>query len=172
MYIGHGHLCVPVFVCLSRTTFLHCCMYPDVTLVKGRGCPLVVHHLVDFQPMHGFHCCDNIHIHIQYYGPTLQCKRVSYWSTLVLFWQLPVKFSKALLECEMLASFLVLALWLVPIIRACWRACGHSTVLRHSPLWSRQPQMVIVVIVTCGPCGVQCCGSRKVHVCFVAGRSQ
>jgi len=42
MYCGHG--CLSLCVVLSRTAFLHYCMYLDVTLGNGRGCPLVVHY--------------------------------------------------------------------------------------------------------------------------------
>ena len=49
-----------VSVYLSIAAFPHQCMDPDVTWANGRGCPLVVHIWADFQPVHGFHCYDNI----------------------------------------------------------------------------------------------------------------
>ena len=60
MYIGHGRLCVCVSVSLSLAVVPHYCSDPDVTWGNGRGCPLVVHHWVDLQSVHGFRCYDNI----------------------------------------------------------------------------------------------------------------
>jgi len=44
MYIGHGHLCMCLSVCLSLGAFAHNCTDPDVGSENGRGCPLVVHY--------------------------------------------------------------------------------------------------------------------------------
>jgi len=57
MYIGHGHLCV----CLFLAAFLHC-IDSVVTWRNGRGCPLVVQYWVDLQSLHGFCCYDNVHV--------------------------------------------------------------------------------------------------------------
>jgi len=65
MYIGHARLCV----CLSLAAFPHYCMDPDVSWGDGRGRPLIVHHWVDLQSVHGFCCYDNI-------APNAKCQRV------------------------------------------------------------------------------------------------
>jgi len=62
MYIGHGHLCVCLSVCLSLTAFPHYCTDPDVTWGNITGCPLVVCCWADLQSVHGFRCYDNIHV--------------------------------------------------------------------------------------------------------------
>ena len=54
-------------VCLSDCPsphFPHYCTDPDVTWGNGRGCPLVLHCWADLQSLHGFHCYDNIHVHV------------------------------------------------------------------------------------------------------------
>ena len=56
MYTGHGRLCI----CLSLTTFRHCCMDLDVSCGNGRGYPVVVHYWADLQLVQSFHCYDNI----------------------------------------------------------------------------------------------------------------
>ena len=61
MYICHGRLSVCVSDCLSLAAFPHYSMDPDVTWGNGPGCPLVPHYWADFQSVHGFRCCDNIH---------------------------------------------------------------------------------------------------------------
>jgi len=71
MYCGHARLsvCVCLSVCVSvcLSVYLsaaaacpHYCTDPDVTLVSGRGCPLVVHYWADLQSVHGLRCCGNI----------------------------------------------------------------------------------------------------------------
>ena len=47
-------------VCLSTAACLQYCMDPDVTWRSGRGCPVVVHCLVDLQSVHGLCCYGNI----------------------------------------------------------------------------------------------------------------
>jgi len=49
-----------VSVCLSAAACPHYCTDPDVTWGSGRGCPLVVHDLADFQSVHGLRCYGNI----------------------------------------------------------------------------------------------------------------
>jgi len=48
-------------ICLSLAAFPHYCTDPDVTRGNGRGCPLVLHHCADLQPVHEFRCCYNTH---------------------------------------------------------------------------------------------------------------
>ena len=56
MYCGHMRLCV----CLSAAVRPHYCMDPDVTLGRGRGCPLVVDYWADLQSGHELGCYGNI----------------------------------------------------------------------------------------------------------------
>jgi len=58
MYVGHGRLCVCVFL----AAFPQYCTDPDVTWENGRGCPLVVHYLADLQSVHECRCYDNIQV--------------------------------------------------------------------------------------------------------------
>ena len=64
IYCGHARLCVCLCVCvsacLSAAVRPHYCTDPDVTWVRGRGCPLVVHYWADLQSVHGLRCCGNI----------------------------------------------------------------------------------------------------------------
>jgi len=53
MYIGHGRLCVCLFLAHYYTD-------PDVTWGNGRRCPLVVHYCADLQSVNGFRCYDSI----------------------------------------------------------------------------------------------------------------
>jgi len=53
-------VCVCLSVCLSAAVRSHCCTDPDVTLGRGRGCPLVVYYSVDLQSVHGLRCYGNI----------------------------------------------------------------------------------------------------------------
>jgi len=61
MYIGHGRLCIYVSVLRRIPTLLH---GPGCNLGNGRAgrCPLVVHYWADLQSVHGFRCCNNIHV--------------------------------------------------------------------------------------------------------------
>jgi len=58
MYSGHGRLCV----CLFLAAFPHYSTDLYVTWGNGKECRLVVHYWAYFQSVHGFRCCDNIHI--------------------------------------------------------------------------------------------------------------
>jgi len=60
MNIGHGRLCVCLWVCLYvLVVFPHYFTDPDVIWGNGSGCPLVVHYWEDLQSVHGFFCYDN-----------------------------------------------------------------------------------------------------------------
>jgi len=59
MHIGHTRLCVCVCVCLSLAAFPHYCTDPNVTWENDTGCPLVMHHWADLQPVHEFRCYDD-----------------------------------------------------------------------------------------------------------------
>jgi len=97
MYIAHDRLCVCVCACLSRAAFLHYCMGLNVTLGNGRVCPLVVHYWADSQLVHGFRCHGNRCVCTVLYNTVgRRCNANVYRSTLMLYGQLPVKFSKAL----------------------------------------------------------------------------
>ena len=65
MYIGHGYLCVCVFLAV----FPHYCTDPDVRWGNGKGCHLVVHYWADLQSVQRFHCYDNI-------AQNAKCQRV------------------------------------------------------------------------------------------------
>ena len=56
MYIGHGRLCVYLYVLRRILTLLY---RPGCTL---GGCPLAVHYWADLQLRYGFRCYDNIHM--------------------------------------------------------------------------------------------------------------
>jgi len=57
MYCGHPRLCVCLSVRGRMPTLLHELI---CNLGSGRGCPLVVHYLVDLQSGHGLCCYGNI----------------------------------------------------------------------------------------------------------------
>jgi len=66
VYIGHGRLCVRLFL----AAFSHYCTDPDVyKLGEWYGCPIVVHYWADLQLAHEFRCYDNI-------APKARCQRV------------------------------------------------------------------------------------------------
>jgi len=79
MYIGHGRLCVCLFVCLSLAAFPHYCTDPDITWGNGRRCRLVVHYWADLQSVHRFCCYDNI-------APNTKCLQVLVLALCLIDW--------------------------------------------------------------------------------------
>ena len=69
MYIGHGRLCVYVFVCLSLTAFPQYCTDMDVTWGMVGVPYIVVYYWAGLQSVHGFRCYDNI-------APNAKCQRM------------------------------------------------------------------------------------------------
>ena len=120
MYIGHCCL----FVCLSLAAFLHNCTDPGITLGNGTL-------------FSGFAIGDRVsflwqHMYV-YCSVGQQCNANGYWSTLMLFGQLPVKFNKNLPEREMLASACACSInWFFCFVfmhyeRLCCIVAGHHT---------------------------------------------
>jgi len=82
MYIGHGRLCV----CLFLTAFPH---GPGCNLGDGGSAVfVVVHYWADLQSVHGFGCYDNI-------APNAKCQRV-----LVLALRLVIIITSLQVGCE------------------------------------------------------------------------
>jgi len=74
-------VCVCLSIYLSLAAFPHYCTDPDLTWRNGRECRVVVHCLADLQSVHGFRCCDNMHICKPYplqmrIAPSAKCQRV------------------------------------------------------------------------------------------------